>query len=55
MVQGLMQSFLVRLPMSYIMSIQPGVSLTYIGLAAPAATLFGILLFVGYYRYVTKR
>ena len=55
MVQGLMQSFLVRLPVSYIMSIQPDASLTHIGLAAPAATMFGILLFVLYYRHVTKK
>ena len=44
MAQGLAQSFLVRLPMSYIMSIQPNASLTYIGLAAPTATVFGITL-----------
>ncbi|WP_405729053.1 MATE family efflux transporter [Anaerotignum sp.] len=48
MLQGLAQSFLVRLPMSYIMSIQPEASLTHIGLAAPTATMFGILLCVIY-------
>ncbi|MBR6542309.1 MAG: MATE family efflux transporter, partial [Anaerotignum sp.] len=48
MLQGLAQSFLVRLPMSYIMSIQPDASLTHIGLAAPTATMFGILLCVIY-------
>lgn len=47
--QGLAQSFLVRLPMSYIMSIQPDASLTRIGLAAPTATVFGILLCSVYY------
>ena len=50
MLQGLAQSFLVRLPMSYIMSIQPDASLTHIGLAAPTATMFGILLCVLYDR-----
>ncbi|MBR6541900.1 MAG: MATE family efflux transporter, partial [Anaerotignum sp.] len=50
MLQGLAQSFLVRLPMSYIMSIQPDASLTHIGLAAPTATMFGILLCVIYDR-----
>ena len=40
MLQGLAQSFLIRLPMSYIMSIQPDASLTGIGLAAPTATIF---------------
>lgn len=49
MLQGLAQSFLIRLPMSYIMSIQPDASLTQIGLAAPTATVFGILLCTVYY------
>ncbi len=44
MLQGLAQSFLVRLPMSYIMSIQPDANLMNIGLAAPSATIFGIIL-----------
>lgn len=30
--------------MSYIMSIQPNASLVWIGLAAPSATMFGILI-----------
>lgn len=47
--QGLAQSFLVRLPLSYIMSIQPNATLTQIGLAAPTATVFGILLCTVYY------
>lgn len=34
MVQGLVQTLLVRLPMAYVMSIQPNASLTMIGLAA---------------------
>lgn len=42
--QGLAQTFLVRIPMSYFMSIQPDASLTKIGLAAPTATVFGIIL-----------
>lgn len=54
MAQGLAQSFLVRLPMSYIMSIQPEASLTGIGLAAPTATIFGILLCFLYYRKMQK-
>jgi len=47
--QGLAQSFLVRLPMSWFMSIQPDASLMWIGLAAPTATCFGILLCFIYY------
>jgi len=54
MLQGLAQSFLVRLPVSYIMSIQPNASLTMIGLAAPSATVFGILLCTIYYRRMMK-
>ena len=44
MAQGIAQTFLVRLPVSWYMSIQPNASLTMIGLAAPAATVFGILI-----------
>ena len=54
MIQGLLQTFLVRLPVSYWMSIQAGASLTMIGLAAPAATIFGILINLIYYLYFTR-
>lgn len=54
MIQGLAQSFLIRLPMSYIMSIQPNASLTNIGLAAPTATVFGITLCLLYYIHMTR-
>lgn len=53
--QGLAQSFLVRLPMSWFMSIQPDASLTFIGLAAPTATVFGILLCLIYYLRMNRR
>lgn len=55
MIQGLTQTLLVRLPLAYYMSIQPNASLTKIGFAAPAATLFGILLNVGFYVYLNRR
>jgi putative MATE family efflux protein len=55
MLQGLAQTFIVRLPMSYIMSIQPDASLTMIGLAAPSATIFGILINVCFFFYFTKK
>ena len=48
MVQGLVQTLLVRLPMAYIMSIQPNASLTMIGLSAPTSTVVGILLNIGF-------
>ena len=41
--------------MSYFMSMQPNASLTHIGWAAPTATIFGILLFLVYYRYQSRR
>ena len=55
MVQGLVQTLLVRLPLAYFMSIQPNASLTKIGLAAPASTAVGILLNIGFYIYLNRR
>ena len=55
MFQGLFQTLLVRLPMSYYMSIQPAASLTKIGLAAPTSTLVGILLNVIFFLYFNKK
>lgn len=55
MTQGLMQTLLVRLPMAYYMSIQPDASLMKIGLAAPTATAFGIVLNVGFFLWCKKR
>ena len=49
MIQGLVQTLLVRLPLAYYMSIQPDASLTMIGIAAPVATVFEIVLNVTYY------
>lgn len=55
MVQGLVQTLLVRLPLAYYMSIQPDASLTKIGFAAPAATIFGILLNVIFYVWTNRK
>lgn len=55
MVQGLVQTLIVRLPLSYYMSIQPNASLTNIGLAAPIATITGIILNVSFYIYLNKK
>ena len=54
MLQGIAQTFIVRLPMSYFMSIQPDASLTMIGLAAPAATIFGIMINLLYFVKVSR-
>lgn len=55
MVQGLVQTLLVRLPLAYYMSIQPDASLTKIGFAAPAATIFGIVLNVIFYLWMNRK
>ena len=55
MIQGLVQTLLVRLPLAYVMSIQPHASLTKIGLAAPVATCFGIVLNVIFYLIITRK
>lgn len=55
MLQGIAQSFLVRLPMAYLMSIQPDASLTMIGLAAPTATVFGIAINAVYFVIYTRK
>ncbi len=55
MAQGLAQTFLVRIPMSYFMSIQPDASLTMIGLAAPTATVFGIILCTTYFLILGRK
>ena len=55
MFQGLFQTLLVRLPMSYYMSIQPDASLTKIGLAAPTSTAVGIVLNVLFFIYLNQK
>ncbi len=55
MIQGLTQTLLVRLPLAYYMSIQPDASLTKIGFAAPAATIFGIVLNVIFYIWLNYK
>lgn len=55
MVQGLVQTLLVRLPMAYVMSIQPNASLTKIGLSAPVSTTVGIALNMGFFLWLEHR
>ena len=54
MIQGLIQTLLVRLPLAYFMSIQPNASLTKIGLAAPVSTAVGIVLNIGFFLYLER-
>ncbi len=55
MVQGLVQTLLVRLPMAYFMSIRPNANLTSIGLAAPTSTLVGVVLNVCFFLYLQRQ
>ena len=55
MIQGLIQTLLVRLPMAYFMSIRPHASLTNIGLAAPTSTAVGIVLNVCFFLYLERK
>lgn len=55
MIQGLVQTLFVRLPLAYYMSMQPNASLTKIGLSAPVATVVGILLNIMFYIYLNRK
>lgn len=55
MVQGLVQTLFVRLPLAYYMSMQQNASLTKIGLSAPVATVVGILLNIMFYIYLNRK
>lgn len=55
MIQGLIQTLLVRLPLAYYMSIQPNASLTKIGISAPVATVVGIVLNIVFFLYLNRR
>ncbi len=55
MIQGLIQTLLVRLPLAYYMSIQPNASLTKIGMSAPVATVVGIVLNIGCFLDLNRR
>lgn len=55
MIQSLVQTLLVRLPLAYYMSIKPNASLTKIGLSAPISTAVGIVLNVAFYIHWTRR
>ena len=48
MIQGILGAFCVRVPVSYIMSIQPNTSLFHIGLATPMSSILQLILCVGF-------
>lgn len=49
MLQGIIGSFGVRIPVAFFMSRQAGVTLFQIGLATPASSLVQIILCIGYF------
>jgi Na+-driven multidrug efflux pump len=55
MLQGIISAFMIRVPVSYLMSRQTPVSLFHIGLATPASSLFQVVLSLIVLRYVQKR
>lgn len=55
MLQGITASFLVRVPLSYVFSLKEGANLFDIGLAVPAASVYGIVFFTVFYLWYTKR
>lgn len=55
MLQGIAGAFGVRVPVSWIMSRRPGVSLFHIGLATPASTVVQIILCFLYFMVLLRR
>lgn len=54
MIQGILGAFCVRVPVSYIMSIQPNISLFHIGLATPISSILQLILCVGFMLWLQK-
>lgn len=55
MAQGIAGAFLVRIPVSLVMSRMEPVSLFRVGLATPCSTVVQITLFLGYYALIAAR
>lgn len=55
MLEGIMGAFCVRIPVSYLMSLRPGVSLFQVGLAIPMSTIVQIVVCVLYFRRCERR
>lgn len=55
MVQGILGAFFVRVPVSYIMSIQPNTTLFHIGLATPMSSILQLVLCVGFMIWLRRR
>lgn len=55
MLQGIAGAFLVRIPVSFIMSRSANVTLFKVGLATPCSTVLQIILFVTYYIVLSRK
>ena len=55
MIQGIVGSFLVRIPVAFLMSREDPVSMFHIGLATPYSTVLQVLLCLGCFRLVNRR
>ena len=55
LIEGLIASFAVRIPLCYFLSRLPNTSLFIIGLAVPISTTACILMCVGYYLFIRKK
>ena len=53
--ESLARTFLVRLPISYFMSIRPGATLTGVALAGPVSSFCGIIVSLAYYLHLQKQ
>nr|MCR5716719.1 MATE family efflux transporter [Lachnospiraceae bacterium] len=55
MVQGIIGAFLIRVPVSFLMSRMEPVSLFHIGLAVPCSTVLQILLCILWFLWLRKK
>ncbi len=55
MIQGIVQTLLVRLPLAYFFSCLPDTNLTIIALAAPISTCVGIVINILYYLHFNRQ
>lgn len=55
MIQGISSAFCIRIPVSILMSRLPETSLTYVGLATPITTVYGIIFFIICFKLYKKK
>lgn len=55
MIQGILGAFCIRVPVSYLMSLQPNASLFHIGLATPMSSILQLILCIGFILILKKQ